>query len=226
VPPAGAVQEFKVETATFDAQQGHTAGATVNVTMKAGTNSFRGDAYYHIRDEKFSKNDFFLEQAGQPKAQLDYKRFGGTFGGPVDLGFYNGRNKTFFFTALEWLYDTFPEPGQFTVPTEAQRNGDFSALLPLGIQIFDPATARLENGQVRRTAFPGNIIPANRIDPVAREMMKYYPLPNQAGNAQGQNNYLSTNERGDDFYSVNVRGDHQFNNDHKSFVRYSRNNRT
>jgi hypothetical protein len=226
VPPAGAVQEFKVETATFDAQQGHTAGATVNVTMKSGTNSFRGDAYYHIRDETLSKNDFFLERAGQPKAQLDYKRFGGTFGGPVDLGFYNGRNKTFFFTALEWLYDTFPEPGQFTVPTEAQRNGDFSALLPLGIQIFDPATARLENGQVRRTAFPGNIIPANRIDPVAREMMKYYPLPNQAGNAQGQNNYLSTNERGDDFYSVNVRGDHQFNNDHKSFVRYSRNNRT
>jgi Carboxypeptidase regulatory-like domain len=226
VPPAGAVQEFKVETATFDAQQGHTAGATVNVTMKSGTNTFRGDAYYHIRDEKFSKNDFFLERAGQPKAELDYKRYGFTFGGPVDLGFYNGRNKTFFFTAVEWLYDTFPEPGQFTVPTEAQRNGDFSALLPLGIQIFDPATAQLVNGQVRRTAFPGNIIPSNRINPVAREMMKYYPLPNQAGNAQGQNNYLSTNERGDDFYSFNVRGDHQFNNDNKTFVRYSRNNRT
>ncbi|MGV3517500.1 carboxypeptidase regulatory-like domain-containing protein [Luteitalea sp.] len=226
VPPAGAVQEFKVETATFDAQQGHTAGATVNVTMKSGTNSFRGDAYYHIRDEKFSKNDFFLERAGQPKAELDYKRYGGTFGGPVDLGFYNGRNKTFFFTAFEWLYDVFPEPGQFTVPTEAQRNGDFSALLPLGIQIFDPATARLVNGQVRRDPFPGNIIPTNRLNPVARNMLSYYPLPNQAGNAQGQNNYLSTNERGDDFYSVNIRGDHQFNNDHKTFVRYSRNNRT
>ncbi len=226
VPPAGAVQEFKVETATFDAQQGHTAGATVNVTMKSGTNTFRGDGYYHYRDEKLSKNDFFLERAGQPKAELDYKRFGFTVGGPVDLGFYNGRNKTFFFTAVEWLYDAFPEPGQFTVPTEAQRNGDFSALLPLGIQIFDPATARLVNGQVRRDPFPGNIIPANRISPVAREMLRYYPLPNQPGNAQGQNNFLSTNERGDDFYSFNVRGDHQFNNDHKTFVRYSRNNRT
>ena len=226
VPPAGAVQEFKVETATFDAQQGHTAGATVNVTMKAGTNQLRGDGYYHIRDEKFSKNDFFLEKAGQPKAEMDYKRYGFTVGGPVDLGFYNGRNKTFFFSAVEWLYDTFPEPGQFTVPTEAQRNGDFSALLPLGIQIFDPATARLVNGQVRRDPFPGNIIPANRINNVAREILKYYPLPNQTGNAQGQNNFLSTNERGDDFYSVNVRGDHQFNNDNKTFVRYSRNNRT
>ena len=56
-PPAGAVQEFKVETATFDAQQGHTAGATVNVTMKAGTNQFHGDGYYHYRDEALAKND-------------------------------------------------------------------------------------------------------------------------------------------------------------------------
>ena len=226
VPPAGAVQEFKVETATFDAQQGHTAGASINVTMKSGTNQFRGDAYYHHRDEALSKNDFFLERANQPKASMDYKRYGFTFGGPVDLGFYDGRGKTFFFTAVEWLYDEFPEPGQFTVPTEAQRNGDFSALLPLGIQIFDPATARLVNGQVRRDPFPGNIIPANRISPVARNILGYYPLPNQAGNAQGQNNFLTSNPRGDDFYSVNVRGDHQFSNDHRSFVRYSRNSRT
>ncbi|AMY11396.1 Outer membrane receptor for ferrienterochelin and colicins [Luteitalea pratensis] len=225
-PPAGAVQEFKVETATFDAQQGHTAGATINVTMKAGTNQFHGDGYYHYRDETLAKNDFFLERAGRPKDTLEYKRFGGTFGGPVDLGFYNGRNKTFFFSAFEWLYDQFPEPTQVTVPSEAQRNGDFSALLPLGIQIFDPATAQVVNGQVRRTAFPGNIIPANRINNVAREILKYYPLPNQQGNAQGQNNYIANNPRGDDFYSMNFRGDHQFNNNNKMFARYSRNNRT
>ena len=164
-PPAGAVQEFKVETATFDAQQGHTAGATINVTMKAGTNQFRGDGYYHYRDETLAKNDFFLERAGRPKDTLEYKRFGGTFGGPVDLGFYNGRNKTFFFSAFEWLYDQFPEPGQFTVPTEAQRNGDFSALLPLGIQIFDPATARLVNGQVRRDGVPGQHHPGRPHQP-------------------------------------------------------------
>src|SRR5690606_3577884 len=210
VPPAGAVQEFKVETATFDAQQGHTAGATGNVTMKNGSNQFRGDAYYHHRDEALSKNDFFLERADQPKAAMDYKRYGFTSGGPVDLGFYDGRNRTFFFTAVEWLYDEFPEPGQFTVPTEAQRSGDFSALLPLGIQIYDPATARLENGQVRRDPFPGNVIPADRISPVARNILGYYPLPNQEGNAQGQNNFITSNPRGDDFYSVNFRGDHQF----------------
>ena len=67
VPPAGAVQEFKVETATFDAQQGHTAGATVNVTLKSGTNRLKGEGYYHYRDEALSGNDFFLERAGRPK---------------------------------------------------------------------------------------------------------------------------------------------------------------
>ena len=76
VPPANAVQEFKVETATFDAQQGHTAGATVNVTLKSGTNTFKGEGYYHYRDEALSGNDFFLEQAGRPKDDLGYKRYG------------------------------------------------------------------------------------------------------------------------------------------------------
>ena len=162
VPPAGAVQEFKVETATFDAQQGHTAGATVNVTLKSGTNQLRGDGYYHYRDEVLSANDFFLERAGRPKDDTGYKRYGFTAGGPAMLGkLYDGRNKTFFFTAFEWLYDTFPEPGQFTVPTEAQRNGDFSALLSQGILIYDPLTAvRRADGRIERQPFQGNIIPA------------------------------------------------------------------
>ena len=156
VPPAGAVQEFKVETATFDAQQGHTAGATVNVTLKSGTNKIKGDAYYHYRDEALGGNDFFLERAGQPKAGMDYKRYGFNAGGPVFLGkLYDGRNKTFFFTGWEWLYDTFPEPGPFTVPTEAQRNGDFSALLSQGIVIYDPNTAvRRADGRIERQPFP------------------------------------------------------------------------
>jgi hypothetical protein len=225
-PPAGAVAEFKVETATFDAQQGHTAGATINVTMKGGTNSLRGDGYYHYRDEKLSSNDFFLERAGRPKDQLDYKRYGFNVGGPVRLGFYNGRDRTFFFSSVEWLYDKFPEPGQFTVPTEAQRNGDFSALLAQGIRIYDPATAvRRADGRVERQPFPNNIIPQTRISPIAREILKYYPLPNQSGDALGLNNYLSTNQRGDDFYSMNFRVDHVINDAQRFFVRYNRNNR-
>jgi hypothetical protein len=227
VPPAGAVQEFKVETATFDAQQGHTAGATVNVTLKSGTNRLKGDAYYHYRDEALSANDFFLEQAGRPKAPLDYKRYGFTVGGPAWLGkLYDGRNKTFFFGAFEWLYDTFPEPDQFTVPTEAQRNGDFSSLLSQGIVVYDPATAvRRADGRIERQPFPGNIIPASRLSSIGKEYVKYYPLPNQPGDAQGRSNFITDNPRGDDFYSMNYRVDHVITDKQRVFVRYSRNNR-
>jgi hypothetical protein len=227
VPPANAVQEFKVETATFDAQQGHTAGATVNVTLKSGTNKIKGDGYYHYRDEALSANDFFLQRAGRPKDDTSYKRYGFSAGGPAVLGgLYDGRDKTFFFTAFEWLYDTFPEPGQFTVPTEAQRNGDFSALLSQGIVIYDPATAvRRADNRIERQPFPGNIIPAGRISPIAREYLKYWPLPNQAGTATGVNNYISGNPRGDDFYSMNYRVDHNLTDKQRFFVRYSRNNR-
>jgi hypothetical protein len=220
VPPANAVQEFKVETATFDAQQGHTAGATVNVTLKSGTNALRGDGYYHYRDEALSGNDFFLERAGRPKDALDYKRYGFSVGGPAV------KSKTFFFGAFEWLPDQFPEPGQFTVPTEAQRRGDFSALLSQGVQIYDPLTAgRRADGRVERQPFQGNIIPTQRLSPIALEILKYYPLPNQPGDAQGRNNYISGNARGDEFYSMNYRVDHTLTDKQRFFVRYSRNDR-
>ena len=168
VPPAGAVSEFKVETASFDAQQGHTAGATVNVAIKSGTNNLKGEGYWYYRDDKLSKNDFFLETAGRPKAAMSYDRFGGFAGGPIL------KNRTFFFGAVEWLYDEFPEPDQFTVPTEKMRNGDFSELLASGITIYDPATAvRRADGRIERQPFPGNIIPANRISPIARNYLQY-----------------------------------------------------
>jgi hypothetical protein len=226
VPPAGAVAEFKVETATFDAADGHTAGAQVNVTLKSGTNLLKGEGYYYLRDEKLSATDFFVNKAGGEKPALGYERFGGHLGGPVRLpGMYNGRDRTFFFGAIEWLYDEFPEPGPRTVPTEAMRNGDFSALLSQGITIYDPATARLEGGRVVRSPFPGNVIPQNRISPVARELLRYYPLPNQAGDATGRDNYFSTNPRTDDFYSISTRVDHRLTDKQQLFVRYTRNNR-
>ena len=220
VPPAGAVSEFKVETASFDAQQGHTAGATVNVMIKSGTNALKGEGYWYYRDDKLSKNDFFLEDAGRPKAAMSYDRFGGFTGGPIL------KNRTFFFGAVEWLYDEFPEPGQFTVPTEKMRNGDFSELLAAGITIYDPATAvRRADGRIERQPFPGNIVPASRISPIAREYMQYWPLPNQAGDNQQRNNFLSSNPRTDDFYSVSLRGDHRISSTQSLFVRYTRNDR-
>src|SRR5229473_3146180 len=186
VPPAGAVSEFKVQTASFDAGDGHTAGAIVNVTLKSGTNQLKGETYYYKRSDKLSAADFFLNKSGQAKPELSYNRPGGSLGGPVRIpGVYDGRDRTFFFGAVEWLYDKFPEPAPRTVPTDAMRNGDFSALLAQGITIYDPTSAQLGNGRVVRTPFQGNIIPTARINPISAAVLKYYPLPNQPGNAQG-----------------------------------------
>jgi len=219
VPPAGAVQQFKVGTASFDAADGHTAGAVVNVTLKSGTNTFKGESYEYLRRDALSATDFFVNKTGAPKPGLKYDRPGGFLGGPIKS------NRTFFFGAVEWLYDTFPEPLPQTVPTEAMRNGDFSALLAQGTVIYDPATATQVGNRVVRQPFPGNIIPANRINPIAAAVLRYYPLPNQAADNQGRNNFFYTNPRQDTFYSVSSRVDHRLTDRQQLFVRYTRNDR-
>ena len=113
------------------------------------------------------------------------------------------------------------------MPTEAQRNGDFSALLSQGIAIYDPRPrSRRADGRVDGTPFPDNIIPTDRIGPIAREIAEVLPAA-QPGRATrtGLNNYISTNPRGDDFYSMNFRVDHVLTDKQRFFVRYSRNNR-
>jgi len=227
VPPAGAVQEFKVETASFDAASGHTGGGTVNVTLKSGTNSLSGSAYTYYRSEKLAETDFFVLKNNADKPKLGYKRPGGTIGGPIVIpGLYDGHSRSFFFGALEWLYDEFPEPQSSTVPTEAMRNGDFSALLSQGIVIYDPLSAQISSGtNVARTAFPGNIIPTDRLSPIARQVFGYYPKPNQAADATGQNNFFYSNPRTDNFYSVSTRVDHTITSKQRLMVRYTKNDR-
>ncbi|MDX2030886.1 MAG: carboxypeptidase regulatory-like domain-containing protein [Blastocatellia bacterium] len=245
VPPADAVQEFKVETAAYDGQTAHTAGATVNVTLKSGTNQLHGTIYEFVRNDVLSANTFFLNRtnlAANPSRDRDqdgkadrdplrYNRYGFTVGGPVFLpkkvfgpASADLRNRSFFFFAFEGLKDVFPEPGLFTVPTAKQRSGDFSDLLP-SIVIYDPATARADGSRVRRTPFAGNVIPANRISAIARNYLSFYPLPNQPGDAQGRNNYISGNPRTDDFHSESFRVDQTLTEKQRFFIRYTHNNR-
>ena len=221
VPPSDAVEEFKVETSSFDAQQGHTAGGNFNVTIKSGTNRFSGTVYEYNRDDKFAAQDFFDKKAGKKNAPLSYNRFGATLGGPLR------QDKTFFFAAVEGLKDEFPEPATYTVPTEAQRNGDFSELLAQGVQIYDPLSGtKGSDGKVVRQPFPGNIIPAGRISPIAKALLGLYPQPNQAADADGRRNYrASPNARADKFYSVVLRVDHSLSPTQKVFARYAGNNR-
>jgi hypothetical protein len=244
VPPADAVQEFKVETASFDGQQGHTAGATVNVTLRSGTNSIHGSLYEFVRNDKLSANDWFLNRSGADankdgkadRTALRYNRYGGVVGGPVrfpktvfgPLG-YDGRDKSFFFVSFEGLKDTFPEPGLFTVPTAAERVGNFSALLAQNIILYDPYTGKQEGARVRRDPLTcngqANVICPSRISPVAINFMQFYPAPNLAGDSVGRNNYQSGNPRKDTFHSESVRFDQTISDRQRFFVRYSHNSR-
>ncbi|HWS90050.1 MAG TPA: TonB-dependent receptor [Pyrinomonadaceae bacterium] len=224
-PPSEATQEFKVQTNAFDATQGYTAGATVNTAIKSGTNDLHGSGYYFNRDRSRTANNFFSNRAGQERPERTYHRFGGTLGGPVYLPkVYDGRDRTFFFFAYERLKDNQAEPQLFTVPTAAMRQGDFSALLTSGqfpIRIYDPASScHTANCAVTRTAFPNNVIPANRLNPVAVAYLNLYPTPNVPGNADGTNNFFSNQVRHSNYRSWVARFDHRINETNSLFGKY------
>jgi Carboxypeptidase regulatory-like domain/TonB dependent receptor len=239
VPPAEAVHEFKVVTSSFDAQQGHSAGAHVDVVTRSGTNRPAGSAYWFNRHEALAANEFFVN--GNPNCERDadgdckknplrYNRWGGTFGGPVMLpgpsGVWSGKDRLFFFAAYEGLRQTTPATNTFTVPTETMRNGDFSALLP-ATGIYDPATAFVRpDGRVERLPFAGNVIPSDRIDAIGRNYLSYWPLPNlSCGDAQCRNNLIAPVPRTDHFYSVSFRADATLTQHHRLFGRFSHNRR-
>ena len=183
-PPADAIAEFKVETNSFDAQQGHTAGAVINLALRSGTNAFHGSASFYNRSSDRTANSPYSVRAGQDVVNRDYNRGTVTLSGPIFS------DKTFFLATYEKLKDLTAEPATYTVPSAKMRTGDFSELLALGIQIYDPLT-----GTTNRKAFAGNIIPANRLNPIALRLLSYYPLPNQPGKSDGTSNYFSTQDR-------------------------------
>ncbi|MDX2181471.1 MAG: TonB-dependent receptor [Bryobacteraceae bacterium] len=158
-----------------------------------------------------------------------YNQYGGSVSGPVWIPkLYDGRNRVFFFFGYEGIKDSLPAPVVSTVPTAAQKGGDFSALLASGnaYQIYDPATGVREGARVRRLPFAGNVIPANRISPIARNYLSYYPAPNQAGLPDGQDNLLSTTsgER-NDFFNYIGRMDVNISDRHKLFAGVRHNQR-
>jgi hypothetical protein len=218
-PPMDAVSEVKAESFQADAAYGHSGGGTVNVITKSGTNDFHGTLYEFNQNSAFNATPFFTNKAGAKKPVSRYNQYGGSFNGPVRIPkVFNGRNKVFFMFAYEQVRDALPAPTTNTMPTPAERTGDLSALLPLGsiYQIYDPLTGVVQGGRVARQPFPGNIIPANRITAIAKNYLQYYPLPNQAGNANGQANFLSnTDGERNAFYNVIGRLDVNLSEKHK-----------
>ncbi len=231
VPPADIVAEVKVATATFDATVGQTEGGAVSMSLKSGTNRFTGTAYLFRMSPGWNANDFFANRNGQPRGAFDYNRWGASAGGPVILPkLYDGRNKTFFMYGYEGIKESRPRGTTTTVPTEAERGGDFSALLPLGAtyQFYDPATRRaVAGGRFQSDPLPGNIVPKARISPIATNILKYFALPNVPGTADFRNNLqLPTQPEDIDYWTHTFRVDHNISEKQRIFVRantYERN---
>ena len=232
VPPVDAVQEFKIITNSYDAQYGRTAGGVVNVLLKSGTNALHGSLYEFARRKAFDSNEYQFKLRNRTKPDHSLDQYGFQVNGPVRIpGLYDGRNKTFFMAAWEGYSEELPAPGTFTVPNEAQLRGDFSNLRNAQgelLTIYDPATGRDVNGAWVRDAFPGNIIPQNRINPVARELTQYFLRPNTtpALGDPWRNNYdASTNRDIEEFYNFAVKVDQNLSDKSRMFFRYAQNDR-
>lgn len=227
-PPQTSIGEFRIQTATFDAQAGFTIGSVVNVNTKGGTNELHGELHWWIRNSALDSKTVFQNRNGQKLPVYQDNRYGISGGGPVILPkIYNGKNKTFWFFAFEGnkFGDPNVGPGVNTVPTDAYRRGDLSKLLPLGAayQVYDPATTTaVAGGRFQRQPFPNNIIPTNRLDPVALNLLKFYPGPNQPGTRDDLQNYFTNTKALEDYWTTIGRVDHAFNDKHRLFVRWHR----
>lgn len=219
-PPVDSVQEFKVQANSYDAEFGRTSGGVINVITKSGTNEYHGLVYDFERHSFIEANNWFNNRAGLKNPSFKRHQFGGNAGGPVV------KNKTFIYGDYEGLRQGFPVTSTTTVPTDAQKAGDFSKTFASDgslIVVYDPATTTmLANGQRQRTAFPSNIIPGNRIDPVSAKIASYYPAANAKGDpVTGQNNFVQAAKSTIDTDKWDLRVDQNFGEKTRVFGRYS-----
>ncbi|MGH9658045.1 MAG: TonB-dependent receptor domain-containing protein, partial [Bryobacteraceae bacterium] len=230
VPSPDATEEFKVQTNNYDAQYGRTGGGVINVSLKSGTNRLHGALYDYFRHDKLNANAFESNATGARRNTFRWNQPGVQMDGPVYIPkLYDGRNRTFFMYSWEKIKSAIPFPQTYTVPTADQRAGNFNRTLQSNgqpIVMYDPLTTVASGANFVRSPFAGNLIPGARFDPVARELLKFIPNPNTAGNAQGfQNLVASPNTVTDEYDQQIIRIDQQITERHRFFSRYVRGNR-
>ncbi|MBS1876088.1 MAG: carboxypeptidase regulatory-like domain-containing protein [Acidobacteria bacterium] len=192
-PSVEAIGEMRVLTNGYNAEYGRGAGGVVNVNLKSGTNEIHGVVYDILQNDKLNANRWEYNKAGTKRGAFKQNQYGVAMGGPIIknklfiFGDYQGTRIRSFGGAIQNLgYGGF-----YTIPTPAMINGDFSKLLGSSVgtdangnnilanQVYDPKSNATVNGQLVRTPFPGNIIPASRFDSSAYKIMQLYPAPNQ-----------------------------------------------
>ncbi len=228
-PSVESVQEFKVETNAYSAEFGRMGSGVVNLIYRSGTNQFHGSAFDFLRNSDLDSNTFFSNLKGVALPNFKRNQFGGSLGGPLDIPkLYHAQNKTFFFVAYEGLRQGTGSSLTTTVPTALQRAGNFSQTFNAAGQeviIYDPTTTVASGTGYVRSPFPGNIIPASSINPVALNVLKYYPLPNQPGAVNsGLNNYYDATTSVVNSDTVDAKVDENINDKNRFFFRYSQRN--
>lgn len=216
VPSIDAIQEFKVQTSNFSAEFGRGSGANVNVAIKSGTNEYSGSVYEFLRNDYMDARNPFAAT----KPTLRRNQFGFAVGGPLPFlnygsnedGLFNsGKDKNFFFFNYEALIERRGNTINTNVPTAEERNGVFSNLVrdpTLGL----PCTVTDQSG-----CFPDNTIPADRISPIALNVLQLMPLPNSTGAF----NYVASLVNPTDTRQFNLRIDHKATDKDHIFGRYS-----
>jgi Carboxypeptidase regulatory-like domain/TonB dependent receptor len=204
-PIVDAIQEFKVQTATFSAEFGQSAGGVVNASIRSGTDQIHGSVFEYLRNSWMDASPFF-QPALTAKPQFIQNQYGATIGGPII------KNRTFLFFAWQSsrIDDASPQLG--VVPTASELEGNFTGT------IYNPATtAPNPNGSgYVRTPFPGNHIPASDFDPVAAKLLALFPAPNLTG----ANNFFSNQKETVNNDQYIGRLDHRFSEKDTAFARY------
>ncbi|HTS64093.1 MAG TPA: DUF2012 domain-containing protein, partial [Candidatus Acidoferrales bacterium] len=228
-PSTDAVTEFRIQTSNNTAEYGRYTGGVMNIASRSGTNEFHGSAYEYFRNKVLNATNFFANKTGAGRAPFSQNQFGASGGGRII------KDKLFFFSSYEGYRQRQGNLFLLTVPTPAIAAGDFSdyrgtngALVP----IYDPLTTcgQLNNspcgtGTVQRTQFPGNVIPANRINPVARNLVNFplYAQPTGPGDPFTHNNNFASNAAtGGNNDQGNFRGDWNISAKQRMFARYTR----
>jgi hypothetical protein len=230
VPTQDAVQEFRVQTNNNTAEYGRYTGGVINLTSKSGSNDFHGGVYEFLRNRVLNATDFFSNKNGAGKAPFVQNQFGGNVGGPIR------KDKTFFFFSYEGFRARQGVLFSRTVPLPEQLQGDFSNYQNgsgVRIPVYDPLTqcgaynnpACATGATIQRSPFPGNVIPASRINPVAAKFLAFpdYALPTDSGQPFTHNfNFNGNAATGGDNDQINVRGDHQLSDKQRMLARYTR----
>lgn len=218
-PLVESMQELKVQNNSFSAEFGNNGGTVINMVMKSGTNAFHGSGWYFLQRSGIDARDFF-NPAPNPKPDSRRDQGGFSLGGPIK------KDRTFFFVDFEKVAATSAQSGVATVPTAAQRTGDFSGLTN---NIYDPnVNCGTPDNVIRpQVGFncsgapigPANVIPAGEINPIGLAVLNLYPTPSNTNEFDNYNYSVSTNAPD---YQFDIKVDHQLNDRNHLSARYSR----